>query len=547
MKRNTLTNAVLAGIGGVAGLAGIANAVNLNPDGLGEVLIYPFYTVNGGNDTLLSVVNTTNDVKAVKVRFVDSKNSREVLDFNLYLSPFDVWTGVVTDPQGDDSGLAAVATADRSCTVPSFFAQNDGTLGAGIPYVNFKTIRFDEDETIPGVDVTDQSPERTREGHFEVIEMGIVDEDVDLQDTDLEAAAIHGVDGIPFDCAALVAAWVPGGIWNATGDRGADTDVRTPEGGLFGSASIINVLNGTQVGFNADAIAAFYDPNPADIGAPLTLHALPGSEEPTLRQANTAATSGSNFIVQSTVFDNGRIVTSDWDANLLVESPPGSGTLVPNAGRINAVSAIYMHNNIYNEYAIDSVLNGATEWVMTFPTKRFYVDQIPALAPFTVTYNDEQIADGASCEEIGISFTDREEGDPGQTPGQVNFSPFDPARAQAPQLCYEAQVITFGQEDNTGPSSILGSPNSENISTATVAGTSYENGWATINFTSDTLGRGDHAYTSDDGDTYLGLPVTGFQITVVQNGTLADSAGNSVLSNYAGLFGHRASRSIAGS
>ncbi|MEM7706981.1 MAG: hypothetical protein AAF358_15605 [Pseudomonadota bacterium] len=527
MKRNTLTNAVLAGIGGVAGLAGIANAVNLNPDGLGEVLIYPYYTVNGGNDTLLSVVNTTDTVKAVKVRFVDSKNSREVLDFNLYLSPFDVWTGVVTDPDGDDSGLAAVATADQSCTVPSFFTQNDGTLAGGIPFVNFKTIRFDE---FTGVD---NSPERTREGHFEMIEMGVVDETVDTDVTGLEAAAIHGPDGIPDDCGALVSAWIFGGVWNATGSREADTDVRSPEGGLFGSASIINVLNGTQVGYNADAIAAFFDPTAGTgtNGGPATLHADPGSELPTLNQADTSGTTGDATTVQSIVFDNGRIVTSSWD--VLAASP----------GPVDAVSAVYMHDNIYNEYAIDSVLNGATEWVNTFPTKRFYVDQDPAIAPFTAPFDDDDIADGAACEEIGIAFTDREEGDPGQAPGQVNFSPFDPANPLVPVLCYESQVVTFGQDLTAGPSEILGSPNARNISTDTVTGDTFENGWATISLTTDPL----HTYTSTDGDIYNGLPVTGFQITVVQNGTLTDASGNSVLSNYAGLFGHRHSRSIAGS
>ena len=48
MKRNSLTTAVVAGIAGVAGFAGLANAVDLNPDGLGQVLIYPYYTVNQG-------------------------------------------------------------------------------------------------------------------------------------------------------------------------------------------------------------------------------------------------------------------------------------------------------------------------------------------------------------------------------------------------------------------------------------------------------------------------------------------------------------------
>ena len=80
MNRKNLTAAVLAGLAGAAGIAGTAQAVNLNPDGLGQVLIYPYYTSNAGNATILSVVNTTDNAKAVKVRFNEGFNSREVLD-----------------------------------------------------------------------------------------------------------------------------------------------------------------------------------------------------------------------------------------------------------------------------------------------------------------------------------------------------------------------------------------------------------------------------------------------------------------------------------
>src|SRR6056297_3229872 len=107
MKRNTLTAAVFAGLTGVAGMVSVSHAVNLNPDGLGQVLLYPYYTVRGGNDTLISVVNTTSDVKAVKVRFIEALNSAEVLDFNLYLSPFDVWTAALTET---DSGGGQMIT-----------------------------------------------------------------------------------------------------------------------------------------------------------------------------------------------------------------------------------------------------------------------------------------------------------------------------------------------------------------------------------------------------------------------------------------------------
>ena len=123
MNRKNLTAAVLAGLAGVAGIVGSAQAVNINPDGLGQVLIYPYYTVNGGNNTVLSVVNTSENAKAVKVRFLEGKNSREVLDFNLYLSAYDVWVAAL---YMDAEGVPTLVTPDTSCTVPYFFG-GDGT------------------------------------------------------------------------------------------------------------------------------------------------------------------------------------------------------------------------------------------------------------------------------------------------------------------------------------------------------------------------------------------------------------------------------------
>src|SRR5689334_13250941 len=84
-----------------AGIAvGAAQAVQLSLDGRGEVLLYPYYTTRTdatGNAfaTLVAVVNTTPSAKAVRVRFLEGKNSRYVVDFNLFLSPFDVWTAAV--------------------------------------------------------------------------------------------------------------------------------------------------------------------------------------------------------------------------------------------------------------------------------------------------------------------------------------------------------------------------------------------------------------------------------------------------------------------
>ncbi|MDX1554774.1 MAG: cell surface protein, partial [Xanthomonadales bacterium] len=121
MNRKNLTAAVLAGLAGAAGIAGTAQAVNINPDGLGQVLVYPYYTSRGGNQTLLSVVNTTEDAKAVKVRFLEGYNSREVLDFNMYMSAYDVWVAAVAD---DGAGTPTLYVPDSTCTAPYLFAQD---------------------------------------------------------------------------------------------------------------------------------------------------------------------------------------------------------------------------------------------------------------------------------------------------------------------------------------------------------------------------------------------------------------------------------------
>ena len=123
----------LAGVGAL-GVTGAAQAVSVNPDGLGQVLIYPYYTVRdkvaGAPFTsLLSVVNSTASAKAVKVRFLEGKNSQEVLDFNLYLSAKDVWVAAIIPTAGG----AGIYTPDKSCTMPVVSASR----ATPTPFVNF--------------------------------------------------------------------------------------------------------------------------------------------------------------------------------------------------------------------------------------------------------------------------------------------------------------------------------------------------------------------------------------------------------------------------
>lgn len=462
MKRKTLTTALLAGLTGTVGIANMSGAVNLNPDGLGQTLIYPYYTVRDGYDTLVSVVNTTGQVKAVKVRFLEGKNSREVLDFNLYLSPFDIWTAAVVE---DGTG-GRMVTEDNSCTVPPIPAE-------GQPFLNFAYAGDSGGDTL----------DRTREGYLEMIEMGVV---TNGGSAPWATFATH-VAGVPADCGALVASWI-NGVWASNASDGMEP----PTGGLFGGASVINVEGGIDGGYNADALDAF---------SAQEQHTSPGSVLPSLNSANSGFGT-----VQSIVFDNGSVVTSEWNRGA------------------DAVSAIYMHDRIMNEFILDEATLSGTDWVVTFPTKRFYVDPFSSgspdpVPPFTTVFPPS----GTACEVVSLNIWDREER---TTIGEINFSPLPPEGANV--LCFEVNVLTFDNSD------VLGSTLSENVPSQ-----GFENGWLRVSFQ-----EPGNQMTSADGDTYFGLPVTGFALQTFTNGTL-DLGEGPVLSNYAGLFDHRATRNIS--
>ena len=68
MKKNILSVAVASGVAGLA--LNAQAAMYLNPEGTGEVLLFPYYNAQNGNETSMHIVNTTDDAKAIKVRFM---------------------------------------------------------------------------------------------------------------------------------------------------------------------------------------------------------------------------------------------------------------------------------------------------------------------------------------------------------------------------------------------------------------------------------------------------------------------------------------------
>jgi hypothetical protein len=133
MKKFSICSILLIGLmimGGTAWAWNTTDHVKAAPNGKGDLIIIPwYYTVPGGWDTKLTVINTSSTYSTVAKLVVRSHNwSEELIDFLIYLSPNDVWTGFITTQAGatyifsdDDSVLwrspgAVVAEADFANT-----------------------------------------------------------------------------------------------------------------------------------------------------------------------------------------------------------------------------------------------------------------------------------------------------------------------------------------------------------------------------------------------------------------------------------------------
>ncbi|MGH8498488.1 MAG: hypothetical protein ACRERV_06760, partial [Methylococcales bacterium] len=99
-----------------------AEAVNLATDGIGEVGVAPYYTVRSGWLSLINITNTADESVVVKVHFLEARNSRDVFNFTIALSPFDVFTAIIRDtalgPQLEVTDLDPVTGALDTCLIP---------------------------------------------------------------------------------------------------------------------------------------------------------------------------------------------------------------------------------------------------------------------------------------------------------------------------------------------------------------------------------------------------------------------------------------------
>lgn len=338
-----------------------ANAVELAVNGQGQVLIYPLYSVESGYDTAIHLTNT-NSLHPVtaKVRILEGLNGQVVHSFNLYLNEYDTWTGVLVR---SETG-ARLVSADASCTVPSLPAEGV-ELGAGDP----------------------ELAARSRVGTLEVIETGVSMAPASQSEA---SALMQLFYGYPADCGRFSAAFAEGGVWAQNSKAG----LAPPEGQLFGSVTMTNVMNGEQIALDATALLDF------------SQHARqtrPEDPEPTLAQSETV-------------------------------SAKMRGTSVSFRNGAEAVTALLTRRSADGEFAYGAGLNAETEWAVTFPTKA-YLNADPEASRYSPFYSST-IKEGRQCEHLLGEYTGRDGW------GQHDYVAAD--------LCAITNIMGFGDSDILG-------------------------------------------------------------------------------------------------
>ena len=468
MKKNVLALSIAAMIGGFAGSASAAmtaanaTAFEQNDGGAGHILVVPYFTTQNNNMSVIHVVNTdTQNGKAVKVRFRGAANSDDILDFTVFLSPFDVWTGSV---QADANG-SYFMTADTSCMYPDIRGQKQS---------------FIQDRLADSWSA-EKRVNNTKEGYIEILNMADVKPASDLFKTIKHSA------GKP-TCAESVLSQTLS-INPETLAAAEALGYDTPSGGLTGDWYILNVNQTTTFSGSATAIKAV---NAAGANARGNFVAFPqDSSSPAV--GNTDMYTADPLLI-STAVDKANvnrpklIQIANYDLPDLSTPYLTNNVGVP-ASQASSLTAAVANNGVSNQFATDTIIDAKTDWVLSMPLRRYSVGanyaadktsdaayQVfnravlnPATSqPFFASSFTSVDADGNICVDTASNtFYDREESS--KTDGAV----VSPGTAKKIRLCGEVNVLAF----KDAGTSVLGATVARQ--TATV---NYENGWGKVNY-----------------------------------------------------------------
>jgi len=462
-------NAKFKPLGLVAAVAaatvGYTNLVNAQPatvgaSDLGNLALIPYYTVRDGNVTGVHITNTSGSTQVVKVRLRRGTDSMDALDFNLILSPQDVWTGFLA-AEGDD---IVFNTTDNSCTAPA-------TVGGKFTMVDI--YREDADE-----------------GYIEIIGMG--QPAVETQSA-IAATAKHGANGVPASCALVRDNFFANGVFLGLGD--VDNARGVVNGGL--SVQRVPVLDETT-GLPTAATTLVPNQYVASENALKVSYFIRDAAGG--REFGNSATHIENFLFNPAITNQ---QFGLFSGDLLGFDYPDLNGGVPGGerGRFTELRGLLGNASVINDWSANADLNVGTDWVITFPGQYtmlnlphyFLSDQTSGAIPcntvaesaaFTGT-DPQDVFLNSPCDFRDIpavaefAVYDREEQTP--TPeappeGQLVVSPALPtAPGVVPRILlpYEVNVVQWGAEP------VLGSANSD-ISVSAP----YAFGWAELNVSS---------------------------------------------------------------
>lgn len=459
MKRNKLALALTATLG-FGAVATSAYAVNISENGVGDYAYIPYFSVANGQNEFINVVNTSEKTVAAKIVFRRGTDSGEVRDFIIFLSPKDVWTGMIA-PVLDAAGNvinAKLVTSDNSCTVPH--KTNGWTQEApGVYSTTFDNRFFGSNVSDASTNVLpnfgSQLVNKIAEGYVTVAHMGTSPASTDALNS-VAYFTKHGANKIPRNCAVVDAGMaVPGSVeYNSI--AGQFSNAANP---LRVTAIMIDAKRNTAIGVPTTTLANSFD--------------------------------GSAFFPSGTLRPTEAEMSRKFAVFNSNEAKLYSGT-AKNAEQ--AASLVLMSDSVYGTY--DTTNGTQSSWVMTFPTKRAVMASGVDKSPFK-----------DSVVQIAKTFFDNEEGVPGSAPPAVVTAPFSPYFAPPPvpgkaipTLNNELNVLTFNK---TNPLSSL-------LNTDAGLDAGFNNGWMQLGF----LNSAPVSATGTVAGTTVtanGLPIIGFE------------------------------------
>lgn len=549
MKKKVLSLALASAFVGIAGTSNAA--LTITDGGIGHILYVPYFSTQNGNTTLLNLINTdTTKGKAVKIRFRSAYDSDDIYDFQVFLSPADVWTANIS---ANANGLSRLTTEDKSCTLP---ASVNG---------DFVTFRLSPSLTDA------EKAAHTREGYIEILNMADIQQDyitdapptgnAQLDSLFYQIKHVNGVAPCNINVIGAIEQnanrWDQGvapadgtdgnGITN-TGNSTSElafhghdgvgafpyaaneiADLTSPTPTLAANWTIINVPKAAAWGAGAVAINA-------TVGAGLARNV----DQYNVERARIVYSNQTNATLVPT--NNGNIfpfVTATADGVLMSDSDAAGASFqtfhndIPDLStsygishdtaieQADALSNALLTNVIGNEYLTLDAVSEETDWVLSMPTRRYHVagrgrvadgvvsttsgfynpvDKGGPTGPFrNPNFGQQDVTEydtngrGAKIKlnSGAYSYWDREERKPAADTGIV-ISPTPPTQVDQVRLPGEVSVVGINQQGSAA-SRVMG---------ATVTYTNlqlnagYVEGWALLNL----------AHASNG---WTGLPVLG--------------------------------------